>query len=336
MRIILFIIFVTFTQFNLFSQGCCSGSSGNPIIGGTASGVLQKYQMEVSTSFQSTSSDKFLAGTIDTSGMMYENLSTNYFFLRSDYGVTNKLTLSLASGYFIDKSLTEIGGENTKSTTGISDLIFLPRYNLLNLNTKNHRTELTLGIGAKIPVGSHTDSVHVYADVWDLKPPTIQLSTGGVDKMFYSFFFREYKKQRFRVFTNTMYIQRGYNSLNEKFGNYVSISAFAGKSYRNWSFTTQLKIEYIGQLQATPQKLIALSEDDYDLISWQEKQSSTGSDKLFFVPQLGYSKNGITIFATTDIPLYQNLNGIQVASQKQFAIGINYRFLTKDCSSELQ
>jgi hypothetical protein len=336
MRIVFTLILAIFLQSNLYSQGCCSGSTGNPIVGGAAAGVLQKYQMEVSSSFQSNSSNKFLSGTKDTVGMIYEKLGSNYLFFRTDYGLTDKLTLSFASGYFLDKTLTKLGDENRLSTKGISDIILLPRYNIFNKSTKQHRTELTLGIGAKIPVGSHTDSVHVYADVWDLKPPTIQLSTGGVDKMFYSFFFREYKKQRFRVFTNTMYIQRGYNSLNEKFGNYVSISAFAGKSYRNWSFTTQLKIEYIGQLQATPQKLIDLSENSFDLISWQEKQSSTGSDKLFFVPQLGYSKNGITIFATTDIPLYQNLNGLQVSSQKQFAIGINYRFLTKDCSSELQ
>jgi len=56
------------------------------------------------------------------------------------------------------------------------------------------------------------------------------------------------------------------------------------------------------------------------------KKPSKVSDNLLFIPQLGYSKNGITIFVTTDIPLYQNLNRIEVASQKQFAIGINYRF----------
>ena len=334
MRIILSIIFVTFTQFNLFSQGCCSGSSGNPIIGGTASGVLQKYQMEISTSFQSTSSDKFLAGTIDTSGMMYENLSTNYFFLRSDYGVTNKLTLSLASGYFIDKSLTEIGGENTLSTKGLSDIIFLPRYNLYNQNTLNHRTEFTLGLGAKFSIGSHTDSMHVYADAYDLLPPTIQLSTGGTDKMMYSFLFREYKKQKFRVFANTMYISRGYNSLDEKFGDYFSASLFVGKTYRNWSFTGQIKAEQVGKITATPQKLTELAQSTFDLTNWEIKQASTGSKKLFFAPQIGYSKNGFTVFATTEIPLYQNLNGVQIASDNQLAIGVNYRFLTKDCSPE--
>ena len=34
-------------------------------------------------------------------------------------------------------------------------------------------------------------------------------------------------------------------------------------------------------------------------------------------------------------PLYQYLNGVQVGSQYQFTIGVNYRFLTKECESEI-
>ena len=74
--------------------------------------------------------------------------------------------------------------------------------------------------------------------------------------------------------------------------------------------------------------------DSFNAMKFNEKQKSTGSKKLFFAPQIGYSKNGFTVFATTEIPLYQNLNGVQIASDNQLTIGVNYRFLTKDCSPE--
>ena len=37
-----------FYSINISAQGCCSGSSGNPIAGGVSTGVLQKKQLEFS------------------------------------------------------------------------------------------------------------------------------------------------------------------------------------------------------------------------------------------------------------------------------------------------
>jgi len=35
------------------------------------------------------------------------------------------------------------------------------------------------------------------------------------------------------------------------------------------------------------------------------------------------------------VVLYQHLNGTQVGSQNQFTVGVNYRFLTKECEDPL-
>ena len=70
--------------------------------------------------------------------------------------------------------------------------------------------------------------------------------------------------------------------------------------------------------------------ENIDLLSlYSIDKQSTGSKKVFLVPQISYSQDGITVFATSEIPLYQYLNGIQVGSQYQFTVGVNYRFLTK-------
>ena len=338
MRLIVLAIFSLLFQNFAFSQGCCSGGGSNPIAGGAATGVLQQYQMEVSLNYQVNQSNKFFQGTeeVEQEGI-YDKLSSNYLFLRTDYGISKKLTLSLATGYHLHKALKEKDTTTTLSNSGMGDLIVFPRYDIYNETKGNMRSEITLGIGLKIPIGSHTDTIETTPDVWDLIPPTIQLSTGGTDLMFYSFFFREYKKQKLRFFANALYIKKGYNSLDEKFGDYTSMSLFASKTFfRKWGLTTQLKAEKVGQLQIRQSKLIELLFfDSWETEALLDKQKATGSKKWFFIPQLSYSQNGLTVFATSEIPLYQYLNGTQVGSQQQFTIGVNYRFLTKECEDPL-
>jgi hypothetical protein len=340
MRLIVLAIFSLLFQNFAFSQGCCSGGGSNPIAGGTATGVLQKYQMEVSLNYQNNTSNKFFEGTKEVSQEgVYDKLSSEYLFLRTDYGINKRLTLSLATGYHLNKALKEKDTITTLSNSGMGDLIIFPRYDIYNETKGNIRTEATLGFGVKIPIGSHTDTIETVPGVWDLIPPTIQLTTGGTDLMLYSFFLREYKKQKFRLFANSLYIRKGYNSLDEKFGDYRSISLFASKTFfRKWGLTTQLKGESVGQLQINQAKKekFELDENYFEKITWEEKREATGSEKLIFIPQLSYSQNGITIFATSEIPLYQYLNGNQIGSKQQFTVGVNYRFLTKECEPEFE
>jgi hypothetical protein len=340
MRLIVLLIFSFLFQNLAFSQGCCSGGGSNPIAGGTATGVLQKYQMEVSLNYQNNTSNKFFEGTEEVSQEgIYDKLSSEYLFLRTDYGISKKLTLSLGTGYHLNKTLSYKDQDTSASSSGFGDLIIFPRYDIYNETKGNIRSEITLGIGLKIPIGSHTDTMEIRTDIWDLIPPTIQLTTGGTDLMFYSFFLREYKKQKLRFFANSLYIKKGYNSLDEKFGDYTSLSLFASKTFfRKWGLTTQLKGESVGQLQINQAKKekFELDENYFEKITWEEKRDATGSEKIFFIPQLSYSQNNFTFFATSEIPLYQNLKGVQFASQNQFTVGVNYRFLTKECEPEFE
>ena len=339
MRLIVLAIFSLLFQSFAFSQGCCSGGGSNPIAGGAATGVLQKYQMEVSLNYQNNTSNKFFEGTEEVSQEgIYDELSSQYLFLRTDYGISKKLTLSLATGYHLNKTLSYKGQDTSASSSGMGDLIIFPRYDVYNETNGNTRTEVTLGFGVKLPIGSHTDTMKITSDVWELIPPTIQLSTGGTDLMFYSFFLREYKKQKIRLFANSLHIRKGYNTFDEKFGDYTSVSLFVSKTFfRKWGLTTQIKAENVGQIEVRQSKLLDLVvRDPYEAENFLDKQKATGIKKWLFIPQISYSKNNFTLFATSEIPLYQNLNGVQFASQNQFTFGINYRFLTKECEPEFE
>jgi len=337
MRLFLITIISLLFNSNIFAQGCCSGGAGSPIAGGATTGVLQENQMEVSINYQYNKSNKFFSEHKEVTPL-FNNLSSDYLFFRVDYGLSKKFTLSVASGYFLDKS--KIGKDNTDtiSSNGVGDLIIFPRYSIYNKTTNFKRTAVVLGLGFKIPLGSNDasklitakgsyDGVYPLEDEIRINPPMLQATNGSNDFMFTSFLFREYQKSKLRFFISSLYVKKGFNSLGIKYGDYTSISFFASKTlFYRWGVTSQIKAENIGQIK------VANNIEEWDLLDYQIYPESTGSKKWFFIPQLSYSQNGFTVFVTSEIPLYQYLNGIQVGSQYQFTVGVNYRFLTKECN----
>ncbi len=315
-----------FFSTNFIAQGCCSGGAGSPIAGGAATGVLQKNQMQISGNYQYIRSEKFYTANRDTTAL-FDNLNSNYLFYRMDYGISKKLTISLATGYFTNKSLIELDQKDTIRSKGIGDLIIFPRYDIYNETKNNIRTEITLGIGLKVPLGLHNDSTLIgsypqIGDIYAISPPTVQPTNGSNDLMFYSFFFRDYSINKIRLFSNALYIKRGYNSLGEKFGDYASLGLFIGKTFiRKWGVTTQLKGEWIGKIKA---------KEGIDLIAdYNIDIASTGSKKIFFIPQISYINKSLVFFATCEMPIYQFVNGTQIGSQLQITTGFNYRFMVK-------
>ena len=77
------------------------------------------------------------------------------------------------------------------------------------------------------------------------------------------------------------------------------------------------------------------------LASYNIDQISTGSKKLFFIPQISFIQKSMIFYITNEIPLYQYVGGSQIGSQHQITIGFNYRFMLKkgdevieDCDAE--
>ncbi|MAJ18865.1 MAG: hypothetical protein CMA06_03385 [Euryarchaeota archaeon] len=328
MRLLIISFFTLILNTIVFSQGCCSGGAGSPIAGGAATGVLQENQMEISINYQNNSSNKFFAANRDTNSL-FNNLNSDYFFFRVDYGLSKKLTLSVASGYFLDKSKIGKDNSDTISSNGVGDLIIFPRYSIYNKTANFKRTAVVIGLGLKIPLGSHNDTTNLGSygiDNYQMNPPMLQTTNGSQDLMFNSFFFREYQKSKLRLFISSLYVKKGYNSLGIKYGDYTSVGFFASKTFfYRWGVTAQLKAEKIDQIK------VANNIEEWDLLEYSITPESTGSKKWFFIPQLSYSKNRLTVYATSEIPLYQYLNGTQIGSQNQFTVGVNYRFLTKKC-----
>jgi hypothetical protein len=196
-----------------FSQGCCSGGSGSPIAGGASQGVLSDRQMELAANYQYVSTNKFIAGDKDTIPL-FKSFTSDYLYLRAAYGVTKDLTMSVESGYFLNKQ--QIGlNRDTSRSKGIADLILFPRYDVYNHTDERKRVELTLGMGWKIPLGAYNDSMVTFRDTinnmtyYTTSPPTVQPTNGSHDFIGYAFFFRGFPLSKFRLFANALYIKKG-------------------------------------------------------------------------------------------------------------------------------
>lgn len=327
-RRLILLIFIFFTGFYSYAQSCCSGGSGSPIAGGASQGVLQERQAEIAINYQYLGTDRFKAGDVDTS-KLFNYLYSHYLYGRLAYGVTPKLTLSIESGYFLTKTEIALHKKDTISSKGIGDLIIFPRYTIFSKNTELTRTEITIGLGYKIPLGKYNDSNLVYQNPVTLKtyyttsPPTVQPTTGSQDFIFYGFLYKGYVETKFRVFANILYIKKGWNPLGQKFGDFASIGLFAGKTFfKRWGVTVQVRGEWIDKMKYD-KKIDMLATYNIDV-------NSTGCRKIFFVPQLSYNKNNFTVYALSEIPLYQYVNRVQAVSYYNLIAGISYRFFVKE------
>ena len=327
----LLIIFLNLSICHTVHSQCCAGGSGSPLAGGASQGVLQENQFDINVNYQHISTNKFLTGN-KTAKDFLDYFESNYIFNRIGYGVSEKLTVSLDFGYFINKKQVGLYDSINKTNEviksgGIGDLIIFPRYDIYNKTRRKLKTEITLGMGFKIPIGRYNDSFSKIEPFSGEKyfitmPLSVQPSSGAHDVLFYGFFLKEFKN--FKSFINTTYIKKGWNALGEKQGDYFSAGIFASKTFKKKiGVTAQIKYEQINRMEIN-QNVLLYDYPNYDPFA-------TGSRKLFVVPQINYTlKCKIILFVLSEIPIYQYVNKTQIASQYQFSTGISYRFFIKN------
>ncbi|MFM8568195.1 MAG: hypothetical protein ACKOB6_01095 [Candidatus Kapaibacterium sp.] len=306
---------------------CCAGGNANPIAGGASQSVLQEGEWEAGMSVQGVRTHTFLSGSEPASSFMDEFTSL-YLYSRVAYGLSDRLTLSAECGSWPSKKQIGFNASDTNTASGIGDVIILPRACLYRSGVGETHTEVTLGMGMKIPVGSPDDSVRrdvpFVGSMYFRKPLSIQLSSGAQDLIFTAFVFRGNTVSNVNLFANAVYIRKGWNPSGEKLGDFFSMSVFgAAPLFTACSGIMQLRGEWVGMMRINP-VVVANKNPGYEP-KW------TGSRKLFVSPQANYMiMPSVAVFALADIPVYQYVNGTQVASAFQATLGLNWRWQAED------
>lgn len=317
--------------FSAKGQGCCAGGSGSPVAGGLTQGVLADRQAEIGSSFQYFQSNKFMVENRDTT-QFYDNFNSRYLYSRIAYGLTRELTLSIESGYFLNKTQTMFYDSVSQTTEiletkGASDLIIFPRYAVFSHNGEKHRFEITTGLGWKIPLGSHTDSTIVFTNpisgvsYYSISPPLLQTTTGSHDFIFYGFLFDGIPKRNWSFFSNLLYVKKGWNSLGIKAGDYYSASMFVSKGLLNNTLNISLQTKWE---QAFP---FQTARNINPIAMYNMDPLSSGTKMFSILPQCSYRYKSMIAYFMYEIPVYQYVVGSQLAFQQQITSGVFWRFL---------
>lgn len=312
--LIIFLGFLLLQSDSLRGQ-CCS--PGNPAGGIGAAGVMEKNNLKFLTFYKYGYSDTYYGGNIAGSKPIEKNDPTfvaavknanyNYAGINFAYGISDKITLESDLGYFINKTQNYIDGilPSQHKGYGLTDLRITTKLLLL----KRREWEFMPSLGLRIPLGptdqKGSDGTFI--------PTDLQPTTGTTAYLLNILLYKGFLSKHLRFFLDG---RAEFNQLtkvsnvNYKYGNTLFVSFIGTYSFsEKWIFIAQFRNENRAK------------DIKYDV---QTKEIfSTGSKKLFFVPQVNYSpnkKNNILLFV--DIPVYQYYNGKQLASK--YAFGISY------------
>ena len=194
---------------------------------------------------------------------------------------------------------------------------YAPRPNLLS-----GKAVFSLGLGIGIPTGS-TD---VRNDEGDLAEPTLQPGRGAWALLFDTSF--EYQlrsalsfagRRSARFFASTFYRINFQGEENYEFGGeWVS---HLGSQYPLWQ-----RVNFLGQFVA---RWSGRDKAGYS----GELTDATGGTYLYLSPGLQFDLGqGISLYGYYQIPVHQDVNQVQITSDRNLLLGLGYRF---DLSSRL-
>ncbi|HAM08841.1 MAG: hypothetical protein A2X05_15900 [Bacteroidetes bacterium GWE2_41_25] len=310
-RSICIIILLIITHKTANSQ-CCA-SSGNPIGSTVNIGLLDKHIFRIAAFYRFSSYDEYYIGDKKYSGNIgsVEKAIFNYVGLLSAYGISDRITLELETGYFINKTHFYKINDQKLTGYGLADAVISVRPRIYHNPDKQF--EISCTFGSNIPFSRDLQQVNGVTLPIDLQPSTVSFGL-----VFQSNIIKEnsFRSSSFLLLTRIekyFETKQGYT-----FGNSYSNSLFFSKFFfvenqflQGWTSVLQIRNQIRGQN------------------SWSDNPiKATGNCSFFFIPQISLSLPHKWNFSMlVDVPVYQYFNEIQLAKKISYAISINKDFI---------
>ena len=191
-----FLTILIILPFQLMGQ-CCSG--GVPMSNNIGLPTAEKGFLQVNLNYDWNNLTTLKQETFTLQDNSRQR-ATHSLLLEIGYSITDKLSVDL----FVptirqERTIRSSAGENFVFTEGMGDVVILPKYAITS--------QITVGIGIKLPTGSSDKRINGIALNADLQP-----GSGATDGIFY-FAFQNYTKKRpsLGYFGNIIYRQTGNN-----------------------------------------------------------------------------------------------------------------------------
>ncbi len=308
-RIILLLIFILLSVETIFSQACCT--VGASVSSGVERGAIHENNFSAALIYQHNILNDTYQGTDNIDDPLNRKSTVSDFYLELEYGLVEKVSLLLMGGY-TNKSRTTTFFDNELNTNkeitftgqGLTDIVILGKYELISPNILSPLS-VNIGGGAKLPTGNYEQENNGTRLSIDLQP-----GTGATDLLLWAHAAYSFPVINLALNANSLYRYTGSNLDNYRFGD--ELLASLNSTYSVADF-----------LGINLQLLARFSDKDF----WNGRLlPSTGGTYIDLTPSMVYSEGSLNLRVLFQLPLYRNVQGIQLAVSEKLGAEVRYLF----------
>lgn len=297
------------------AQTCCSG--GIPLSNNIGMAILAKGTTQIGVSYDYNNLNTLNNGSekLDDNARLR---ITHSILVNASYAFTDHFSVEgLLTWVNQRRKITQFGGVNLDQSSGIGDALLLAKYNFADVIGKN--SDLNVGVGTKIPLGSSTEK----SDEGITLNADLQPGSNAWDIIYFT---SVSKSMNFRpslsISSRVIYRSTGTNNdyfgdSTYKFGN--DFQAFVGFSDQFLIFKTIASPSISFKYRNAQQDKIG----GFDL-------DNTGGNWVSVIPNFSININPNLVFSTkAELPIYSNVDGTQLTPTYRLTTGILYTIAPK-------
>ncbi len=297
------------------AQTCCSG--GIPLSNNIGMAILEKGTTQIGVSYDYNNLNTLNNGSekLDDNARLR---ITHSILVNASYAFTDHFSVEgLLTWVNQRRKITQFGGVNLDQSSGIGDALLLAKYNFADVIGKN--SDLNVGVGTKIPLGSSTEK----SDEGITLNADLQPGSNAWDIIYFT---SVSKSMNFRpslsISSRVIYRSTGTNNdyfgdSTYKFGN--DFQAFVGFSDQFLIFKTIASPSISFKYRNAQQDKIG----GFDL-------DNTGGNWVSVIPNFSININQNLVFSTkAELPIYSNVDGTQLTPTYRLTTGILYTIAPK-------
>lgn len=294
---------------DLMGQTCCSG--GVPISSnlGLPHADQGTFQLGISYDLNTLKTLKFGTEVLDD---RTRRRQTHSALLTLGYSFSPRWSIDVLSSFVAqDRRITVNGSIDNDATSGLGDLVILPKFSLIN----NDKWNWTSGIGVKIATGASdlTDNQGLTI-IADLQP-----GSGATDLIFWNqWVFPISSKPTTKLSGGLTYSVKGTN--NEYLG--TQAYRFGDELLLNLGVSDQF---VISTTIIEPSLILRYRNAQIDVIDGFDLPN-TGGQWLFLRPSIAVPlNNGVHTNLAFDVPLIANITGTQLSPTLRVNVSVRFQ-----------